>query len=109
MAKADSEDTASSDEEGMSESLGPEQEELAQLRKEKQVRALCESMGYAPDALILEALCSLGSEDKRREMIMREAARPKGNKPRSAAPASAAPAPALKQGKDLASSLRKMR
>src|SRR5262245_53627832 len=109
MAKADADETDSSDEEAMTESLGPEQEELAQLRKEKQVRALCESMGYAPDALILEALCSLQSEDRRREMITREAARPKGSKPRSAAAMSAAAAPALKQGKELASSLRKMR
>jgi len=93
----------------VAESLAPDRAELAALRREKEVRALCESMSYAPDALMLEALVALPNDDRRREMVTREAARQRGGRPRSAAPAREQPAAPLKVGKELASSLRRMK
>ena len=108
MAKV-SDDEEAADDGDVAESLAPDRAELAALRKEREVRALCESMSYAPDALMLEALVALPTDDKRREMVTREAARQRSGRPRSAAPAREQPAAPLKVGKELASSLRKMR
>jgi len=109
MAKVEDDegDRPASEEEG--ESLSPEREELARLRREKGARELCESLGLVPDALTLEAVVNLPDEEKRRALIEREKARARSSRPRSAAPArEQAPAP-LKQGKELATSLRRMK
>src|SRR5262245_46960336 len=94
-----------------SESLSAERRELEQLRKERGVRELCESMGYVPDALMVEALVSLPDEAKRREMVERDRGRQRQGRPRSAAAVPGPPPGAFdgKQGRELASTLRRMK
>lgn len=66
-----------------------ESEELVELRREKKARELCESLGYTPTALQIEAVA--GIKDAKRQRELAESYKPEGGKggykpPRSAAP-----------------------
>lgn len=80
-----------------------ESEELAALRGEKAARELCESMGYVPTALQVEAVAGIKDAKRRRELAESykpaDGRKPSGFKaPKSAAPGTVKPAADKKTG-----------
>lgn len=95
-------DKKESDEDAKKNSYGSddkqESQELRQLRAEKGVRTLCESLSFAPTELQVEALAGLPDDAKRRKLIESFKGAPvkPGQKPTSAAAPGQKPAAAGK-------------